>query len=235
MSEIISWLLFIIFIAGLILVGCYLVHDYLKSDRNDGGSRSRLFSGRADKRLGVVEQESIDGRRRLVLIRRDNVEHLIMTGGPVDVVIETGVGDTARAKTESVLTNRFGEPNGRRRTAAAPVSAPVYEPAPTPAAPVSAPAAQVSAPAPPATHAAPSDATATVQNAQYASPSHDQTTEHTPTPTDAPLYATANFGDASLATAETRQAEAAEVDHPSSEPLSSGRPATLQRPARKLS
>ena len=33
------------------------------------------------------------GRRpcRLVLIRRDGVEHLIMTGGPVDVVIETGI------------------------------------------------------------------------------------------------------------------------------------------------
>ena len=25
-------------------------------------------------------------------IRRDDVEHLIMTGGPVDVVIETGIG-----------------------------------------------------------------------------------------------------------------------------------------------
>ncbi len=26
-----------------------------------------------------------------MLVRRDNVEHLIMTGGPVDVVIETGI------------------------------------------------------------------------------------------------------------------------------------------------
>ena len=26
-----------------------------------------------------------------VLIRRDDVEHLLMTGGPVDVVIETGI------------------------------------------------------------------------------------------------------------------------------------------------
>lgn len=43
------------------------------------------------KRVGVVESASLDGRRRLVLVRRDNVEHLIMTGGPVDVVIETGI------------------------------------------------------------------------------------------------------------------------------------------------
>jgi flagellar protein FliO/FliZ len=43
------------------------------------------------RRLGVVESTSIDGRRRLLLVRRDNVEHLIMTGGPVDVLVETGI------------------------------------------------------------------------------------------------------------------------------------------------
>jgi flagellar protein FliO/FliZ len=50
----------------------------------------KMFQGRP-KRVGVVESTSVDGRRRLLLIRRDNVEHLIMTGGPVDVVIETGI------------------------------------------------------------------------------------------------------------------------------------------------
>jgi flagellar protein FliO/FliZ len=49
-----------------------------------------LFQGKM-KRVGLVESTSLDGRRRLVLVRRDNVEHLIMTGGPVDVVIETGI------------------------------------------------------------------------------------------------------------------------------------------------
>ena len=49
-----------------------------------------LFQGKV-KRVGLVESTSLDGRRRLVLVRRDNVEHLIMTGGPVDVVIETGI------------------------------------------------------------------------------------------------------------------------------------------------
>jgi hypothetical protein len=43
------------------------------------------------RRLGVIESTSVDGRRRLLLVRRDNVEHLIMTGGPVDVLIETGI------------------------------------------------------------------------------------------------------------------------------------------------
>ena len=54
-----------------------------------------LFQGK-QKRVGLVESTALDGRRRLVLIRRDNVEHLIMTGGPVDVVIETGIPMGAR-------------------------------------------------------------------------------------------------------------------------------------------
>jgi hypothetical protein len=50
-----------------------------------------LFPARPEPRLGVMEQASVDRQRRLVLIRRDDVEHLIMTGGPVDIVIETGI------------------------------------------------------------------------------------------------------------------------------------------------
>ena len=50
-----------------------------------------LLPARPEPRLSVMEQASVDGKRKLVLIRRDDVEHLIMTGGPVDVVIETGI------------------------------------------------------------------------------------------------------------------------------------------------
>jgi hypothetical protein len=55
------------------------------------GGGGSLFQNRARRRLGVVENTAVDGRRRLLLVRRDNVEHLIMTGGPVDVVLETGI------------------------------------------------------------------------------------------------------------------------------------------------
>src|SRR5690606_22970669 len=34
-------------------------------------------------------------RRRLVLVRRDEVEHLIMIGGPTDIVIESRIAGTA--------------------------------------------------------------------------------------------------------------------------------------------
>lgn len=56
-----------------------------------GGGGSGLFGPKPERRLDVVEQTNVDGRRRLVIVRRDDVEHLIMTGGPVDVVIETGI------------------------------------------------------------------------------------------------------------------------------------------------
>jgi flagellar biogenesis protein FliO len=42
-------------------------------------------------RLAVLDALPIDQRRRLVLVRRDNVEHLILIGGPSDVVVEPGI------------------------------------------------------------------------------------------------------------------------------------------------
>jgi flagellar protein FliO/FliZ len=42
-------------------------------------------------RLAVIDAAPIDGRRRLVLVRRDNVEHLLMIGGPSDVVVEQNI------------------------------------------------------------------------------------------------------------------------------------------------
>jgi hypothetical protein len=53
-----------------------------------GGGGGR---GRRGSRLGVVEAAVVDKRRRLVLVRRDSVEHLIMIGGPQDVVVESRI------------------------------------------------------------------------------------------------------------------------------------------------
>src|SRR5450756_2169486 len=41
--------------------------------------------------LAVIDAATVDGRRRLVLIRRDNVEHLLMIGGPTDLVVEPNI------------------------------------------------------------------------------------------------------------------------------------------------
>src|ERR1700732_4785053 len=49
-------------------------------------------NGRArPPRLGTVDAFDLDRQRQLVIIRRDNVEHLLMIGGPNDLVIESEI------------------------------------------------------------------------------------------------------------------------------------------------
>jgi flagellar protein FliO/FliZ len=56
-----------------------------------GKSSSANFLRPREKRLGVVETATVDGKRKLLLVRRDDVEHLLIVGGPVDVLVETGI------------------------------------------------------------------------------------------------------------------------------------------------
>ncbi|MGD1036055.1 MAG: hypothetical protein ABR878_02450 [Roseiarcus sp.] len=53
--------------------------------RVPGGGRAR------QPRLGLVDAFSLDGQRQLVLVRRDNIEHLIMIGGPNDILVESQI------------------------------------------------------------------------------------------------------------------------------------------------
>src|SRR5947209_13669371 len=60
--------------------------------RRFGGARLGAPTARGRQpRLAVIDAASVDGRRRLVLIRRDNIEHLVLIGGPTDVVIEQNI------------------------------------------------------------------------------------------------------------------------------------------------
>jgi flagellar protein FliO/FliZ len=42
-------------------------------------------------RLGIVDVYDLDRQRQLILLRRDNVEHLLLIGGPNDVIVETNI------------------------------------------------------------------------------------------------------------------------------------------------
>ena len=64
----------------------------------------RVSGGRRGQRLGVSEYYEVDKDRRLVIVRRDNVEHLILIGGPQDMVIEASIGGSqAPASQGSVM------------------------------------------------------------------------------------------------------------------------------------
>ena len=84
---------FVAFVIVLALIGltAWLVRRF-GANRLGGSSRGR------QPRLAVIDAASVDGRRRLVLIRRDNVEHLMMIGGPNDVVIEPNIVRAAAAR-----------------------------------------------------------------------------------------------------------------------------------------
>lgn len=89
MSELIYWIVVMSALAAAAFGGLFLVRAYMAGS----SPREMFFKQRAEPRIGVVESANVDGRRRLLLVRRDDVEHLIMTGGPVDVVLETGIGE----------------------------------------------------------------------------------------------------------------------------------------------
>lgn len=77
------------FVASLVLVlGLMLGVLYVLRRTGLVGMVSRP-GGR--RRLGVVESIALDGRRRLVLVRRDGREHLLLVGGVTDLVVESGI------------------------------------------------------------------------------------------------------------------------------------------------
>ena len=75
------------FALGIVLVAIVLGLWALKVVTRAGSNFSR---GKAP-RLTVVDVARVDAKRQVLIIRRDNVEHVIMTGGPQDLVIEQGI------------------------------------------------------------------------------------------------------------------------------------------------
>jgi hypothetical protein len=50
--------------------------------------------------LAVMDATPVDSHRRLLLVRRDDVEHLILIGGPTDVVVEQNIRVAAQRRRE---------------------------------------------------------------------------------------------------------------------------------------
>jgi hypothetical protein len=79
----VTFIIAFVIVLGLIGATFWLVRRF---------GAARLAAGRGRQpRLAVIDVAAVDGRRKLIIIRRDNVEHLLMIGGPSDVVIETNI------------------------------------------------------------------------------------------------------------------------------------------------
>ncbi|MBZ9738518.1 MULTISPECIES: flagellar biosynthetic protein FliO [unclassified Mesorhizobium] len=120
-------------------------------------------------RLAVMDATAVDSHRRLVLVRRDDIEHLLLIGGPTDVVVERDI--RLAAPRRPALTGDGG-PQPVAATAAPAAKPRPPQPAPVPprqapppqAAPMAAPARPRPAAPPPAPAPAPKPPVQTYQS-----------------------------------------------------------------------
>lgn len=65
---------------------------------------------RKDRRLRIVELMPIDARRQLVLVRRDQTEHLLLLFAERGIVVERNIGAAPIAPTQP--PDPYSEPEG---------------------------------------------------------------------------------------------------------------------------
>lgn len=69
-----------------------------------GFNTPMLMRGQKQRRLSVVDGITIDAKRRVLLISRDDVEHLICIGGNTDFIIEQNVKTAIPAINQEIIS-----------------------------------------------------------------------------------------------------------------------------------
>ncbi|WP_375645852.1 hypothetical protein [Bartonella sp. TT29SHDZB] len=93
----ISFLLFVITIAAITIIIVFL--------RRLNTRRFNINRKKSLSRLALCEVISIDQARRLVLIRCDNKEHLLLIGGLTDMVVESDITGTSKIQKRETHTH----------------------------------------------------------------------------------------------------------------------------------
>lgn len=81
--EYFRFALALVFVLGLIGVCTWAAKRF--------GLMAGISAKTSDRRLGIVEVRGIDAKRKLVLVSRDGVEHLVLLGGQQDLLIESNI------------------------------------------------------------------------------------------------------------------------------------------------
>jgi flagellar protein FliO/FliZ len=114
-----------ILVLGLIGITALIIRRFGAGGMpSSGGGRGR------QPRLAVLDSAVVDAKRRLVLIRRDNSEHLLLIGGPSDVVVETNIVRTSGPAPMPQMQTTAGQPErrpAREARGAPPPQEPDYE------------------------------------------------------------------------------------------------------------
>lgn len=127
------WVLLLIVLV-LVFMALVWLFKRLTGPRSASGVRSKKA------RLALTDAARVDDGRSVILLRRDDVEHLLLIGGPNDLVIESNI-------------HRLSETTQKTPTAAASAAAPLASvPAPSiaaqPSSPAPAPAVAQPSPSP---------------------------------------------------------------------------------------
>jgi flagellar protein FliO/FliZ len=85
-GGLVPWLVIALLVVLVAAGGAiFLVRRFGAGGRHDGAARGRV------SRLAMVDSTSIIDGRKLVIVRRDNVEHLLLIGGATDVLVEGNI------------------------------------------------------------------------------------------------------------------------------------------------
>lgn len=95
------------FLLALVFVLC-LIGLLAWATRRFGLLRATVRTGSGHRRIQIVEIAPIDTKRKLLLVRRDRTEHLLLLGATGDVVVETGIAAPASTAAESPSTGQNG-------------------------------------------------------------------------------------------------------------------------------
>lgn len=87
------------FVVALIGILAFMARRY--------GMGYRNVVRNAKRRLSISEIMPIDNKRRLVLIKRDDKEHLVMIGGTTDLVVEQNISTEGLSFSEQLELNEI--------------------------------------------------------------------------------------------------------------------------------
>ncbi|WP_245442823.1 hypothetical protein [Methylobacterium terrae] len=100
LSYLIVFLIMVVLLSLFALGAKRFARGRLTLGGNGATGRSR------QPRLGIVDIYELDRQRQLILLRRDNVEHLLLVGGPNDVVVERNIVRAGGNRVAAELADR---------------------------------------------------------------------------------------------------------------------------------
>ena len=92
-NEGVSWLR--VFLAFAVVFGLLGAFGFALKRIGTKGLRMPGAASNASRRLELVENLPLDMRRRLVIVRCDDEEHLLLLGAQKDIVVKNGLKKTS--------------------------------------------------------------------------------------------------------------------------------------------